>query len=420
VGDRTSGGLHADTHWIAVSSSRRDTLFTANDGGVWRTDNATGDLVSWTNLNAGLNITQFYSVALHPAEAGILLGGTQDNGTVLLGGDGAWRLTRGGDGGSTAIDQRDPQVLYHTFLGRNGCGGSASFGPEVSLNGGLTWTRRGCFACTVRPGNLHPRDRVAEFGTLAIHPRLVAEQGNVLYFGTHRLYRSADRGETWTGLGASDDGFGMTLTGSPSADDAAECDEWPYFITAIAPHAPDDLADAGTETVWIGTGDGRVQVTESAGALASAVFNDATRTPLPNRYVTDIAADPRDRHRAVVTYSGFNTRTPETPGHVFLTEDGGSTWIDISGDLPDLPANSIAFDPLSPGTLFAGTDIGVFYTSDRGATWNRLERGMPTTPVFMLRYHAASRSLVAATHGRGIFRLRLPPASSGQSSRPKR
>jgi photosystem II stability/assembly factor-like uncharacterized protein len=401
-GDGVSGGLHADTHWIAISPVRRDTLFTANDGGVWRTGNATGDPVAWTNLNRTLSITQFYTIALHPSDPAVLLGGTQDNGTVRSAGDVSWALARGGDGGATLIDQSNPDVVYHTFLNLNSCGGaSPSFGPEVSVNGGLTWTRRGCFACTARLGGLHPRDRMSQFAPMSVHPGFVGSQGNVLYFGTHRLYRSADQALTWTGLGASTDGFGATLTSTPPMDTCE--DEWPYFLTAIAVYP---LLDSG-EAVWIGTGDGRVQVTGNAGALGSATFTDVTKPPLPRRYVTDLAVDPADPGRALVTYSGFNVSSPETPGHVFETRDQGAIWTDISGDLPDLPVNSIALDPLVPGAVYVGTDLGVFRTSDGGKSWIRFGNGMPMTAVFMLRYHASSRSLIAATHGRGVFRLPL-------------
>src|SRR5262249_34258411 len=73
AGNGASGGLHPDTHWIAVAGANRNTLFTANDGGVWRTDNATDNVVAWTNLNQTLNITQFHTLALHPTDMNILL-----------------------------------------------------------------------------------------------------------------------------------------------------------------------------------------------------------------------------------------------------------------------------------------------------------------------------------------------------------
>jgi len=91
-----------------------------------------------------------------------------------------------------------------------------------------------------------------------------------------------------------------------------------------------------------------------------------------------------------------------------MTDDQGATWRDISGNLPDIPANSVAIDPVIPGAIYIGTDLGVFQTTNGGATWIRPSAGMPKVAVFMLRYHATTRSLVAATHGRGVYRLTLP------------
>jgi uncharacterized protein (TIGR03437 family) len=408
LGNGASGGLHADTHWIAVNPANRDLLFTANDGGVWRTDNATADMIAWTSLNQALNLTQFYTLALHPVDPNLLLGGTQDNGTNRYNGNLNWFHARGGDGGAVLIDQANPQVMYHTFLNRNSANGASPvIGPEISFDGGNTWARRGCFGCTAQMGNFNPSDRLSDYAPMAQHTGFTGAQGNVIYFGTHRLYRSADQGVTWTGLGASADGFGADLT--KNMPEPGYANGFPSYISALAAHPLLDTSmNPPGEVVWVGTGDGLVQLTTNAGALANATFTNVTRAPLPNRFITDIALDASDQRRAFVTYSGFNSVTPTTPGHVFMTTDQGATWANISGNLPDIPVTSIALDPALPNTIFIGTDLGVFQTTDGGVMWSRLGDGLPKVATFMLRYHAASRSIVAATHGRGVFRLQLP------------
>lgn len=384
-------GLHADTHAIVVSAANRNILFTGNDGGVWRTNNATANTVVWKSLNPNLNITQFQSIALHPTNPNFVMGGTQDNGTNIFTGSLSWDLTRGGDGGFALIDQSNPQVLYHTFFNQNNSGGQrAQIGPEISLNGGTTWSRRGCFGCTAFQGTFNPADRVSFYAPMALHTGFTGQSGNVVYLGTHRLYRSADQGGTWSGVGPSSDGFGADLTKGSGR------------LTAIAAH-PSRINNE--EVVWTGASDGAVQITTNAGSGASAVFTNITKNPLPNRFVTDIALDSTNSQRAVVTFSGFNTNTPTTPGHIFLTFDRGNTWTDISGNLPDTPANSAAIHPANPNTIYVGTDLGVFQTTDGGATWVRLGNGMPRVSVLMLRYQAATNTLFAATHGRGVFRL---------------
>jgi uncharacterized protein (TIGR03437 family) len=306
--------------------------------------------------------------------------------------------------------------MYHTFFNQNNAGGRRpQIGPEISLNGGNTWSRRGCFGCAAQPGGFNPADRVAFYVPMAQHTGFTDATGNVIYLGAHRLYRSADQGVTWIGLGASTDGFGADLT--KNIPDPRFSDGFPSYISAIAAHPLlDQNMNPPDETVWIGTGDGLVQVTTNAAALAGATFTNVTKPPLPNRYVTDIALDPSDQRRAVVTYSGFNASTPGTPGHVFVTDDLGATWWDISGNLPDTPVNSIAIDPVFPGILFIGTDLGVFQTADGGAMWIRMGNGMPKVATFVTRYHAATRSIVAATHGRGVYRLTLPSRAAASVS----
>lgn len=398
LGDGVSGGLHPDTHQIVIAPTNRNILFTGNDGGVWRTNNATASTVSWIQLNNTLAITQFMSVALHPTNANLLIGGTQDNGTLRYQGNVSWDFVDGSDGGASVIDQSNPQVVYHTYYNLNNqdSGGAAVLGPAVSTSGGVlgSWVFRGCDRCAAQQGGFNPSDRVAFYAPLALSAGFTGANGNVVYFGTHRLYRSSNRGVTWTGLGASSDNFGADLTSGQGV------------ISTIAAHPNlDNNANPPGEIVWVGTSDGLVQVTTNAGALAGANFNNVTKSPLPNRYVSDIALDPNNRQRAVAVFSGFGSVTPSTPGHVFITNNLGSSWQDISGNLPDVPVNSVAINPNSPNTIYIGTDLGVFQTNDGGASWARLGGGMPRTATFMVRYHTASNTLFAATHGRGIFKL---------------
>jgi uncharacterized protein (TIGR03437 family) len=397
LGDGVTGGLHADTHQIVIAPSNRNILFTGNDGGVWRTDNATASVVSWRQLNNRLSITQFISVALHPTNSNLLIGGTQDNGTLRYQGNASWDFVDVGDGGATLIDQSNPQVMYHTYFNLNNQdSSSAVIGPAVSTSGGAlgSWVFRGCLGCSAREGGFNPSDRVAFYAPMALNEGFTGANGNVVYFGTHRLYRSSNRGLTWDGLGQSNDNFGADLTGGQGV------------ITTIAAHPSlNNATSPPGEIVWVGTSDGLIQVTTNAGLLDNATFTNVTKSPLPNRFVTDIALDPNNTQRAVAVYSGFNSVTPSTPGHVFVTNNLGSSWRDISGNLPDVPVNSVALHPTLANTIYIGTDLGVFQTADGGATWTRLSAGMPRVATFSVRYHRASDTLFAATHGRGVFKL---------------
>src|SRR5262249_22651021 len=102
-------------------------------------------------------------------------------------------------------------------------------------------------------------------------------------------------------------------------------------------------------------------------------------------------------------FAGFNGATPHRHGHVFATTDGGKSWKDVSGNLPDSPVNSIILDPASSKTLFAGTDVGTFVTTDGGRHWSPLSSGMPVVAVWQLSFDPAHRTLAAGTHGRGAY-----------------
>ncbi len=396
-----NGALHSDQHFALSVPNKPNILFGTSDGGIWRSDNA-GDPAAlvWTSLNATLSTVQFQGVAIHPTDPNFLVGGTQDNGTLRFTGDPAWLSIAGADGGFALIDQGSPNIVWQSQQNQNRTATqSASFGPRVSLNNGNsgTFTDRGCRAsCQPVPGSMNPDDRVGFYGPLAQHTGFTTP-GNVVYWGTHRLYRTADLGVTWTGLGPSADGFGQDLTNSTAGR-----------LSAISAQPKlDTTTDPPGETVWTGSSNGIVMVTTNAGKLADATFTNVTKAPLPNRFVTAVAADPNEPKRAYVVYSGFNASTPATPGHIFVTDDLGQTWRDISGDLPDVPVTAVEPDPTQAGTLYIGTDIGVFQTTDGGATWVRLSNGMPRVATFMVRYQKTTRSLVVATHGRGIFRLKL-------------
>jgi hypothetical protein len=123
------------------------------------------------------------------------------------------------------------------------------------------------------------------------------------------------------------------------------------------------------------------------------------------RWVTRVTADPAIGGTVYVTLSGFSL--DEAAAHVYRSTNNGTTWTPIDGNLPDVPANDILVDPIAPGRLFLATDTGVYVTSDYGSSWGPLGAGLPIGPVFDLTLHNASRTLVAATHGRSQWTLDL-------------
>src|SRR5439155_25821283 len=118
---------------------------------------------------------------------------------------------------------------------------------------------------------------------------------------------------------------------------------------------------------------------------------------LPPRAITQLAVDPTNAAITYCTVSGFSG-FPDTLGHVFRTTDHGITWTDVSGNLPNVPANDIVLDPDLPGTVYVATYVGVLLSAVAGMTWSSLGTGFPNVIVTGLKFHNASRTLRAATY----------------------
>lgn len=159
--------------------------------------------------------------------------------------------------------------------------------------------------------------------------------------------------------------------------------------------------------LYAGTSDGNVWVSDDFGLN----WTEITDT-LPDRYVTSIKASQVDDSTAFVTHSGYkyNDFFP----HIHKTTDLGATWIDISGDLPPLAINDVYLYPNSDDILFVATDGGVYGTQNGGTTWDRIGNNMPTIPVYDLEIEPTTQTLIAGTHARSIMTYNLgeflPPA----------
>ena len=136
---------------------------------------------------------------------------------------------------------------------------------------------------------------------------------------------------------------------------------------------------------------------------------------LPVRWVTHLEVDPRDAMSVYATLSGY--RYHDNAKHVYHTPDGGNTWNDISGNLPDIPCNDIIIDT-TYSTLYIATDIGVYYSYFGSNFWQLLGTGMPLVPVCDLRLHYPTHKLLAATYGRSMYDFDLNILTAQESVMP--
>jgi uncharacterized repeat protein (TIGR01451 family) len=316
-----------------------------------------------------LQITQFTSAVNNPVYPSQAYGGAQDNGTFHKFGSQTWYDLASGDGGNTLVDPVDPNYVYGTYYGVSPYrfdDGMSNFFTNQSIQNGI-----------------NTRDRSEFYVPFVMDP----EYPNRLYLGTYRVYRTDNRGDLWQAISPD---LTTGCTSGASSPTTYEC-----VITAIR-------ATAGSPALYVGTGDGNVMMTTDA-TVANPVWNNVGKSPLPVRPVADFAVDRSDYRLAYVAYNGFNAATPLTPGHVFKTTDGGQTWTNVSGNLPDVPVNALVLSPTDPNTLYAGTDVGPMITIDGGAHWSPMGIGFPVVAVTSLDLNPYTAQMLASTHGRGAW-----------------
>ena len=361
-----SNGLHPDTHALAFTPDGSK-LYTGSDGGVWSTGNPTANAIPWTDLNQTLAITEFYpGLSMDQGNLDHSYAGTQDNGSEKYSGTLGWSTVACGDGGPTVIDYADTSTIYANCIGLS---------LYKSTNDGAQWTTSSITA------GIDSSDRTAWVPPLAIDP----DRHETLFFGTYRLYRTENGGTSWAGISGD-----LTNPGNTNHNGT---------LNTVAVAKSDD------NTVYTGSNDGQVEVTRNAKA-ASGVTWKAVTSGLPDRAVTWIAVDPASAVTAYAGFSGFSGFT-DNLGHIFRTTNAGSSWVDVSGDLPNTPVDAILVDPDDPEVLFIGTDIGAFYTTTGGGSWSALGKGLPNVVVTGLGLHEGTRTLRATTHGRSAWDLNV-------------
>jgi len=374
-------GVHVDSHVIAVSKSNPAIIYFGTDGGIYKSVNSG---TSFTNLNvAGFSATQFQSMATHPREAQVMIGGTQDNGTILRLADQSWTRADGGDGGFTGIDQNSltpaDARMYHTYFNAADLQGYAT---RVGTSG--SWTFRGCQAASTTANGITctPGDAILFYAPLALGPG----NPNTVYYGSDRLYRSNDTGTTHT-----------VVSQAPISTGVA--------ISAIA------IAPSNDNVRFVGqTNGGLFRVTDGSNTMVS-VDPVGAGSVIPDRYIGRIAIHPTDPNIAYVALSGF----PGAGLSIFKTTNllaATPTFAAAATNIPNIPVNALAIDPANPTIIYAGTDIGVFRSEDSAATWDAFSTNLPRVPVFGMAFQSPLAAggpgkLRIATHGRGIFELTI-------------
>jgi photosystem II stability/assembly factor-like uncharacterized protein len=355
-------GVHPDHHAMTFDANGK--LLDGNDGGVWRLDTATTSNIKWTDLNGNLSTLQFIGIGMHPTDQNTVYGGTQDNGTNKFTGALPWKHVQDGDGGFVAVDFTNPNTVYHTFFRVSG---STSF-IERSDDGGATWT-------DISSG-VNSNDN-SEF-----YPPYVMDPSNSsrLVLGTDHVYETTDKGATWTAVGTPGTG-GFNASGDT--------------VTAVA------VAKSAPGTIYVAAGSANIFVTTNDGS-------SWTQRNIPNisDHIQTLVVDPSNSQVVYAIRDQFGQ------GKVFKSTDGGASWTDVSGNLPDLPAYGFALDP-AHNAWYVGTDNGVFVSTNGGTSWAPFGTGLPNVQARFLQFDPALNVLAAGTHGRSVWEISTVPILGG-------
>jgi hypothetical protein len=434
---------HPDQHaglWVPQPRNGV-TLLAGNDGGAYKQTLAAGkDLTNagWGNgINNGFNTLLPYDVGI--SGDGTMVEGLQDNGTAVINPDtGKQTMAMGGDGFFVAIDPENSNVMYEEYVGGDISistdGGHSWNGVDPGLTGALFSTP---FVLDVT-NNKHLiiggreivetlKGKNTNGATNFEAPDINAPRGTpsndgdwvkVFDLGTQQHPGSATAGRGVAKLPVVGDPLSSEINNQMSAVDTYN------DATYVGYCGYCDIVTGGTPfNSGIAT---NVGGSRDPKAGTSNGWHIAAAKGLPKRYINSVRLDPANPRTVYVTLGGYGRRwippgslgddvSKIGRGHVYKSTDAGQTFHDISGNLPDIGADdAIVFN----GSLVVATDLGVYIGDTKGTHYQLLGAGLPNAPVFRInRSPRNPRELVAASYGRGAYRIVVPAGYAGQPAK---
>jgi photosystem II stability/assembly factor-like uncharacterized protein len=356
-----SPNIHPDQHSI-VWNSTNDSVIVGNDGGITiSADNG----VTWSNISNRFPITQYTGIAVSGNFShlftGEIFGGSQDNGysgTTNFGN--AWYQTNEGDGGGMSIDPNNPNVVWGTLSSIT----ELLFSRSRSTDYGQNWT-------TINNGfessfQWFTKIRNDQSGNINIY----SNSDNFVYYSTNR-------GDLWQKLNQTQfpaivNNVNVSVYSAPSA----------VVYACLNDTASGSRLRVYDNNTWY----------ERSSELASQIM------------VRSVAQHPSDNNTAYALMNGMNSLQK-----IYKTTNRGINWVNITGDLPNVPLADLVPHPTDPDKLYLGTEFGCFKTSNGGMNWVRWNNGMPASNIITEMCYADSTTIngkfyiIAGTYGRGVY-----------------
>ena len=357
---------HADVHVLVHSPGNSNELWCGTDGGLFLNRNPRGN-GEFGSRNQGLSCLCCNFIAQHPTDPNILFSGLQDNGTAMTESPPIWTGVAFGDGGYCLMNWADPLkvLIFQNGWARRSTTGGAS-DEAWSTNWEFQWATmtQPIVGAPYNPSN--------------------PSEGDIVAFAAGTLVFISE--------------------------DFAESQPNQSFDIPSASGRIFSLAFASPNRLFVGTTRGRVFRADRDNTLGWVLtrLDDVTPGRLPlTGLVSDVAVDwsDTDLESIYISFSGMGD-------HRRVWHFNGTIWEDRSGspgatDLLDVEHNALVVDPQAPNNVYVGADIGVWHSADSGLNWNPFQNGLPDAPVFDLQIHPTQRLLRAATHGRGVYEIKL-------------
>src|SRR5262245_18660208 len=372
-------GVFGDFRSMWWDPQDKDRIIVTSDGGV----SVAVDGGKTGDYSPNMGIGEVYAVGVDMDDPYNVYGGMQDHDSWKGPSNGPtgritvenWVTVGPGDGMYNVVDPTDSRWVYNT--------------RELNQMGRMdqkTGVRTNIMP--TRPAG-QPRLRFNWIAPIALSPH----NPKIVYAGAQVLFRSLNQGDTWEEISPD------LTTNDPEKIGK----NVPYCTITTISESP---LKAGT--IWVGTDDGKLQLTQNHGGAWTDLTAALTTAGAPaDRWVSRVFASPYDPGTAFVSKNGF--RNDDFAPYLYKTADFGKTWTAITGNLPNAPINVVVQDRKAKDLLIVGNDIGVFVSIDGGARWIQMKANLPTVAVHDLTIHPRENDLVIGTYGRAFWTGDITP-----------
>ncbi len=362
--------VHSDHQALWINPKKPGHLLNGNDGGL---NMSYDDGEHWTKLNKPA-VGQFYAINVDNQKPYNVYGGLQDNGVWMAphnakinsrwqqSGHNPWKSIMGGDGMQVQIDKRNHHIVYTGY----------QFGNYFRIN-----TQDNSQKYIQPKHELGEKPYRFNWQTPIL---LSPHNQDILYLGGNKLHRSLNQGDDWETI-------------SPDLTQGGKKGNVAYGTLTTISESPFKFG-----LLYTGSDDGMVQVSKNSGGSWTTISQSFPS----NLWVSRVAASKHKKERVYASLNGY--RYDDFTPYIYVSEDYGNTWKNISKTIPTAAVNVIYEDPKNENLLFAGTDNGLYVSFDRGESWEAFQNGMPPVAVHDITVQPEANHLLIGTHGRSIYK----------------